>query len=143
MRDLLKKGYTLYISKSKNNVTGIGLKKLDDGRGITMCQIDKDKANVLDQMPGISSKLNEGETLLISRDFDQPGVKYHARFGKQSRQGPYGEEDCFITSINAEDEEFLGVLLLINEKASKMLNPIEPPKIFIRNYGETNYKEKK
>lgn len=142
MRDLIKKGYTIYISKQKDRILGIGIKKQENGKGITIYEIEEDKLKALEQLSGINSKLNAGETLLISSDYDKVGISYKARLGNQIRQGPYGEEDCFKVSTEAEDEEFLGVLLLINEAASKIIEPIEAPKILLRSYGEANYKEK-
>lgn len=140
MRDLLKNGYTVYISKEKNKIKGLGLKK-ENGKGITPYEIEEDKIKVLGQMPGINNKLDKGETLLISRDYDKAGIRYKARFGSQLRQGPYGEEDCFKVSVEVEDEEFLGAILLINDAAAKAIETSKPPKILLRSYGEASYKE--
>lgn len=139
MRNLLRNGYTVYINKKEDKINGIGLKKGENGQGIITSELDSAKIKVLGKFPGIDKKLSSGETLQISRNYEQMGIRYKAQLGRQVRREPYGETDGFEVTTEVEDEDFLGTLFLLNE-ASMKDEEITPPKVLIRAYGEATYK---
>lgn len=139
MRDLLIDGYTIYISKTKDDIQGIGLKKMENGKGLSFYELDAARLKVLGELPGINERLVKGETLQVSRNHENKGIRYKAQMGTLTRQGPYGEDDCLEVTTEAEDEEFLGAIILLNEASIKD-NKVAPPKILVRKYGDATYK---
>ncbi|MDE5553303.1 MAG: hypothetical protein K2I67_02035, partial [Malacoplasma sp.] len=73
MRDLLRKGYTVYINKKDESIKGVGLKKLENGKGITTYELDESKIKALGEFPGLAKRFDEGDTLQMTREYTTTG----------------------------------------------------------------------
>lgn len=140
MRDLLNKGYTIFISEENGKINGIALKKLDNGNGIITQELDGDRIKVLGELPSLGKKLEDGEKLQIYKSYEETGIRYKAQLGKYTKEGPYCEEDCLRVSAEVEDEEFLGAIILLNEAIKQAEGNDNSPKKLVRRYGEVTYK---
>lgn len=140
MRDLLNNGYTIFISMKDNKVTGVGLKELNNGEGITTKELDEKRVQVFGELPNIGEKLADGETLQLYKSYEKEGIRFVAQMGRISREEAYGEVDCFNVSSEVQDEEFLGAIIILNEEIKNQGEKETPPKRLVRNYGKVTYK---
>jgi len=136
MENIIDNGFTLYISKGNAGFIGIGLRKLENGMGIEPIEIKKEILNVLEQLPTITKKLENGNTLQMYRY----GYAYFMQLGKTFKEGPYGEKDCF--EVTSESTNFtLSDTLTDLEEVSKQEENFSGPSLRkkYRLYGSDKY----
>ncbi len=137
MNDLLRRGYTLFLSysKEKEQPTGVYLK--DTNRGVHPIEIGEKEKDFIQLHSTLLQKLKEGETLQMYTSL-RPNLirlQVQAQLGTKKKEGPsYKEPEFFEIEEEAIGENFQDALLQL-EKECRKIKPSKQKRKVFRNGG--------
>lgn len=137
MEQIINNGFTVYITKENDVLSGVGLKMLARGKGICPQELKKEQLQIFDKLTSISESLNNNEVLQMYRYENC----YVTQIGRMEKEGPYGEENCFCVHNECASCFFLDALIGLDEHIATrdQESCVQPLKKLYRLYGMDKY----